>query len=613
MNIKFVIICFLFIHSAYSQISNNENLAIEYYRQGEFEKAVKLFENVYKKKKVKAVYLKYVNCLINTQDYKKAEKIIKNFYKKTEDPTVLVDLGALYALQGNEKLANEKFETAIKEAKYNNRILASLAHKLLKEKFYTPALEAYQLAKQKSNIASYSIQIANIHSYLGDIEKMYEELVTLVYTHPNYFQTCKNKLRITISDDYENANNKKLKKILIKNIQKENSYEVSKMLVWLLMQEKRFQEALDYEITIDKRISDNISDIINLGNISSENEDYETAINCFEYVLERSPEYSYWEEYSRLKILDIQFQNIQDNKIPNASQVKRIASLYKEALDDLGIKSETIDALKNYCNILLIYLDEPFRAINLLRNSIENTTLDKYDLAVCKMELASALLAQGEVWDATLIYAQVEKEFKEDVIGQKAKFQKTKISYYNGDFEWAQTQLKVLKLSTSKLIANNAMKLSLLISDNLNLDTTDTALLIYAQSELLFKQKKYTACLKKLNELEAGFPGHSLLDEVLLKKSDVYIALNEYFDAIDCLKQIGEKYYYDILYDDALFYQAQIYENALDDKKNAKAKYEEFSIKLSSSFSWPISLIALYSVTLFSFASPINELNSSSA
>ncbi len=583
MRLKFLIICFLCLYSAYSQISKNENLALEYYRQGEFEKAVKIFEDVYKKKKVKAIYLKYVNCLIKTQDYKKAEKIIKSFYKKNEDPTILVDLGALYSLQGKEKLANEKFEAAIKESKYNNRILASVAHKLLKEKFYEPALEAYKFAKKTSNIASYSIQIANIHSYLGNIEKMYEELITLVYTHPNYFQTCKNKLRITINDDYENENNKKLKKLLIKSIQKENSYEVSKMLVWLLMQEKRFQDALDYEITIDKRISDNITDIINLGDISSQNEDYETAINCFEYVLERSPQYSYWSEYSRLKILDIQFKTIQNNKIINAPQVNKIASLYKEALDDLGIKSETIDALKNYCNILLIYLDEPIQAIDLLRHSVENTTLDKYDIAVCKMELASALLTQGKVWDATLIYAQVEKEFKEDIIGQNAKFQKTKISYYNGDFEWAQTQLKVLKLSTSKLIANNAMKLSLLISDNLNLDTTDTALLIYAQSELLFKQKRYPACLKKLNELETLFPGHSLLDEMLLKKSDVYIATNEYFKAIECLNQIGEKYYYDILYDDALFYQAQIYENALEDKKNAKEKYEELLLKTPNS------------------------------
>ena len=51
MRINFLIICFLFICSAYSQISKNENLAMEYYQQGEFSKAVKIFEDVYKRKK----------------------------------------------------------------------------------------------------------------------------------------------------------------------------------------------------------------------------------------------------------------------------------------------------------------------------------------------------------------------------------------------------------------------------------------------------------------------------------------------------------------------------------------------------------------------------------
>ena len=127
------------------------------------------------------------------------------------------------------------------------------------------------------------------------------------------------------------------------------------------------------------------------------------------------------------------------------------------------------------------------------------------------------------------------------------------------------------------------MKLSLLIGDNLNLDTTDTALWLYANSELLFAQKKYTACLETLNTLENSFPGHSLLDEVLLKKSNVFIEKKEYEKALECLNQIGEKYYFDILYDDALFYQAQIYEKILFDNKQAKQKYEELLLKSPNS------------------------------
>ena len=229
--------------------------------------------------------------------------------------------------------------------------------------------------------------------------------------------------------------------------------------------------------------------------------------------------------------------------------------------------------------MLAIYLNKETEAIELLKKSIQNPALDRYDLSLCKMELANILIVSGDIWEATLLYAQIEKEFKEDIIGQKAKFEKIKINYYNGDFEWAQNQLKVLRLSTSKLIANNAMKLSLLISDNLNLDTTNHALLLYAKADLLFQQKKYNDCLKNLETIEGEFPNHSLLDEVLLKKSDLFIEQQEYTKAIECLEKITSKYYYDILYDDALFYQAKIYENILGDNKKAKNKYEELLLK----------------------------------
>ncbi|MAQ31251.1 MAG: hypothetical protein CMD26_00750 [Flavobacteriales bacterium] len=579
----FTIIGIIICSVIYCQTTTNESLALEYYKKGDFEKAVQIYENIYKDKKVKSIYNRYVDCLIKTQSYKKAEKIIRNFYRKSNDLTVLIDWGQLYTIQNKDELANEKFQLAIKEGEENTRFLASIGGKFLKNKQYELALQAYTLAKAENNKASYSIQIANIYSYKGEIENMYQELIDLLYIYPNYFQTCKNKLRVTIGEDDENDNNKKLKKILIKNIQKDNSYEVSKLLVWLFMQEKKFQDALDYEITIDKRISDNLIDIISLGDIAFSNKDFETAVNAFHYILEKSAKNSYSYEYSSLQLLDIKFEKLKSEKIKKNSEIKNLASEYKSTLDYLGIKSETIFTFTNYCDLLSKHLGQEKKAIELLEHAINNIILEAYDLAICKMELANILVRQDQLWDATLMFAQVEKDFKEDLIGQKAKFEKTKISYYNGDFEWAQTQLKALKLSTSKLIANNAMKLSLLISDNLNLDTTDTALLLYAKSELLFEQKQYEECLNTLNILESSFPNHSLSDELLMKKTDVFIEKKEYDQALITLKKICEKYYYDILYDDALFYQAEIYEKILLDNDTAKEKYEELLLKNSNS------------------------------
>ena len=580
-------LCFIFYFFVVSflngQTPNNEQLAREYYRLGDFEKAGAIFEDIYKKKKVQSIYEKYVDCLIKTQSFKKAEKTIKNFYKKKNIPTILIDLGKLYAFQGELDLANETFEKAIKEAEKEKRFLSIVGSKLYKEKKYDFALKSYLLAKKENSKAQYYIQIANIYSNLGEVESMYKELIELIIQYPQYFQTCKNIIRRTISDDTLNDNNQNLKKLLIKNIQKNNSQKIYKLLVWLFIQEKNFNKALDYEISIDKKVTDNLTDIIELANISLSNNDYKTTQKALQYVLKNSNPSSFNYEYSSWKLLEIEFEKLKKQTIKKNSEVDELIKKHQEFLNLFGVQSETITVLHNYCFLLAFESNKENNAVQVLNQAIINPNLTKYDVATCKMELAKILTSKDDVWESILLYSQVENDFKEEIIGQQAKFEKTKINYYNGDFEWAQNQLKVLKHSTSKLIANNAMKLSLLISDNLNLDTTNTALLLYAKSELFFEQKKYQLCLDKLNEIEKDYPNHMLIDEVLFKKFNLFVKTKEYTKALEALEKICSTYYYDILYDDALFYQAELHELVFKDNLKAQQKYEEVLLKTPNS------------------------------
>ena len=558
-----------------AQSISSENLAKEYYKNGNFIKASELFSNIYKKKKSKRIYEIYVDCLIKTQSYDEAEKIINSFYKKQKNPTTLIDLAKLYQLMGLEKKAIKTFDLVLKAAKETPRILPTVASRLYKEKKYLLSLELYSLIKTQNRKGSYNIQIANIHSHLGDIEAMYKELIDLILTFPNYFQTTKNIIQRSITDDDTNANNQKLKKLLIKSIQKNNSYETSKLLVWLFTQEKNFEKALDYEISIDKRLSNNKLDIIELTEITLSNKDYFTTQKGLEYVLNNSPLNSFYYEYCDLKLINLKFRILNDKMENESSEINKLIKEHKLILNKYTIKSETISTLQDYCALLTVHSNRDTEAIEILNKIINENVLNNYDEALCKIELAKILTNSGEMWDAILLYSQVEKEFKHDIIGQKAKFEKTKINYYNGDFEWAQNQLKILKLSTSKLIANNAMKLSLLITDNLNLDTTNNTLIMFAKAELLFEQKKYIHCLEQLDELERTFPNHSLIDEVLLKKYHLFFKTKEYEKALLSLNQICKNHYHDILYDDALFYQAQLYEKILLNFDEAKKKYEE--------------------------------------
>ena len=190
---------------------------------------------------------------------------------------------------------------------------------------------------------------------------------------------------------------------------------------------------------------------------------------------------------------------------------------------------------------------------------------------------------RGDPWEAILLYSQVEKDFKENPIGHEAKFRRAKISYFQGEFDWAQAQLDVLKASTSKLIANNAMDLSLLITDNMGLDTSSQAMQMYARAEFLAFQNKWEASTNTLDSLLLTFSGHTLSDEVIYKKAEISMHTKNYIQAISYFQEVAENYSYDVLADDALFQWAKLTEEYLKDNEKAQILYEQILLEHNGS------------------------------
>ncbi|MBI9039042.1 MAG: tetratricopeptide repeat protein, partial [Bacteroidales bacterium] len=201
----------------------------------------------------------------------------------------------------------------------------------------------------------------------------------------------------------------------------------------------------------------------------------------------------------------------------------------------------------------------------------------------CKIELADILLFQGEVWEATLLYSQVEKSYKNDPLGHLAKFRNAKLSYYIGEFGWAKVQLDVLKAATSKLIANDAMELSLLISDNLDADSSTFALELYSKADLYLFQNKNDLALITLDSIPKLSLWHPLFDEVLLKKAEIKIEMGAFEEADSLLVRLIDNYPDDILGDNALFLRAELYEKLFDDEEVAMELYRELLTKYPGS------------------------------
>jgi tetratricopeptide (TPR) repeat protein len=127
------------------------------------------------------------------------------------------------------------------------------------------------------------------------------------------------------------------------------------------------------------------------------------------------------------------------------------------------------------------------------------------------------------------------------------------------------------------------MELSLLITDNLNLDTILEPMLMYARADLLAIQRNYTAAELCLDSILTEYPGHSLKDEILMLQGRMAESRYDYEEAIGYYKQVVENHYFDISADNALYKMAELYEQKLEQPSEAADLYKQLMVDFPGS------------------------------
>ncbi|MTI19783.1 tetratricopeptide repeat protein, partial [Fulvivirga sp. RKSG066] len=257
-------------------------------------------------------------------------------------------------------------------------------------------------------------------------------------------------------------------------------------------------------------------------------------------------------------------------------EIRNLVSDYNLFIKELGISRNTLEALRNKALLHAFYLDEKDSAINILQKIIDTPRANMDIKAKSKMDLGDIYLLIEQPWESTLLYSQVEKSHKDEYLGYEAKLKNAKLSYFKGDFQLAEEHLDILKEATSREISNDAMALSLLIKDNVALDSSEAAMRSYANIELLLFQNKTEEALQKISSMKEKFPGHSLTDELLWLEADIEQKRGHFQKSFDLYKEIVENYDYDILSDDAYFMMGDLQQKYLKNETEAMEIYRNF-------------------------------------
>lgn len=567
------------IKPAFSQ-NSDELLAGQYFANGEFEKAYPLYEKLLKSNPASIYFYENLfQCYLKLENFNSAEDLVSKQQKRFPSQSIfLIDEGYILEKEGKSDKAKKVYNSIIKDLKRDYNWINNVANSFQKRSRLDYAEQTY-LAGRKllGDYFAFITELATIYGQMGNKTAQLNEFLKYLEADENNLEAVKKALSMSFSapEDFE-----PLKQVVLQKVQEDpNSYSWNELLMWTLVQQKDFYGAFIQIKALEKRTKGNGTRLIELAKICINSEEYDAAYECLSYVKDLGPKNPNY--YNAIQaLLYIGFKKV---TVLNSYTPSDLISLEQNYIDFIKEAGYAIQQEKELAQLYIFYLNKVDTAIIILENLVNTPRVSHVFIGECKLLLGDAYVMNGDVWESALLYGQVEKDFKEEALGQEAKFRNARLSYYRGEFEWAQAQLEVLKTATSQLISNNSLELSVLIQDNLGFDTTGEPLKYFANADLLAYRNQDALAIKTLDSIPSLFPDNNLADEIAYVKGNIYRKNKNWDSALKEYDFIIKNHSFEFLADNALYHSALIYQFQLKNKEKAIAFYEELITKYPGS------------------------------
>ena len=577
--------CLALLGGAAAQ-QTNEQLAAYYFDHGEFAQASQLYESLYKQTSNKYYYQRLLTTYMELNDYRSALRLVERRQKAyPKDLTLMVDEGSVLLRQKQEKKALKAFDKAIESVTSNLQPIPDLAQAFISIGRYDYAARTYLAARGKTrNRSLYFSELTTVYQLMGNYEAMTGEYFDLLDNSPGMMRSVQVSMQKALQEAPDRRLADGVRRALVSRVQEHpDNKTYLEMMIWFSLQQNDFRFALEQAEAVDARFPDLGGDqLMRVAKIAQNNEALDVASDAYRYLQRKgtdSPHYF----AARVGELEVEFARVNNNFTLDSKSLASLRQRYLDAFGELGKNEQTIPLLRNFASLMAYHGGNVQEAVDALDDVLEMPRLKPQVRDEVKLELADLLLFAGQTWDASLLYMQVEKANKNDILGAQAKYRNARLSYYNHDFEWANSQLKVLRSSTSKLVANDAMELSLLISDNMEDDSTYGMLELFADADLMLYRNMLDSAWAGYNAIQRAVLSHPLFDEILMRKAQIRMKQARYNEADSLLERLVAFYPDDITADDALILRAELNEEKLQKPDVARECYEKLLLDYPTS------------------------------
>lgn len=558
----------------YAQDNNKLTEARRLTETKKYKEAATLYKEVYNiTVNDPSVYQEYLEVLLTSKRYKEALQLVERQQERNpKDPVYQIDLGRVYKGLGKNHQAEVAFENAVASVSGDDMLTTKLVQTFLQYRLETYAIKVYERAIEiLRSPFFYSKPLAVLYAKNNEIDKAVHILLSQGNMQRPGVEDIQSQLLEILGNDPNKL--KVAQKTLLEKIHEQpgnNWY--AEILTWLYTQKGDWDGALMQIRALDERQKEGGKKLLSFAKYAMASDQFPVAIEALDYVLEygkENPNYA----VALAEKLYYNLLTLEDNPFYTANDVAKLETAFASFFEEFPSYHRT-PTVQYYAQLKAQFAQKPEEAIVILENTIHHFGGNKDFIGSVKLQLGDYYLLTGKIWDASLTYSQVDKDFREDLLGEEARFKNAKLAYYRGDFEWAQGQLSVLKASTSELMANDALSLSVLITENIPPDSNIIPLQRFADADLLLFQNKTAEAEAVLDSLTKNFPDHPLKDDILMLRASLAERKQDYKQALAFLQTVADKYGDDVLGDDAYFQMARIYEK-LNQPEDAYRQYEK--------------------------------------